>query len=188
MIGDIVHRFAPAAVGDAPDLKRLAAHYTVEAYVLHMQAFVGRLGQPRPQEGTPEHLARQMEILAACNTWTAAAALNALLWPGDYNAAEAIQDSHDGKGEASADLLDEWMDRHGIDREAVIQAVYAARAGQVTAMTADLDTVPVHVGDDSLSLMCPTCGSYTPERDSGVKLGLLVRDIVGHTCPEAGAR
>ncbi|GGK31908.1 hypothetical protein GCM10010124_25860 [Pilimelia terevasa] len=127
MTAEIVHRFAPAAEGDEPDLKRLAAHYTVEAYALHMQAFVGGSWTPDAIE------ARGMTVRAACNTWTAACALNALLWPDSHDAAELIQDAHDGKGEQIAEWLDDWMDRHGIDREAVIQAVEAQRAEAVTA-------------------------------------------------------
>lgn len=125
---EIVHRFAPAAADDEPDLKRLAAHYTVEAYVLHMQAFVGRSGEEWPPAGSTERQLRRVEMRAALNTWTAATALNSLLWPDDYDAAELIQAAHDGDGEASHDVLDEWMDRHGIDREAVIQAAEAHRA------------------------------------------------------------
>lgn len=118
---EIVQKFAPAAADEEPNLKRLAAHYTVEAYVLHMEAFVG-------VRWTPDAIkARQMTVRAACNAWTAAAALNALLWPDDYDAAELIQNAHDGDGEASSDVLDEWMDRHGIDRQAVIDAVEASR-------------------------------------------------------------
>lgn len=124
---EIVQKFAPAAAEDEPNLKRLAAHYTVEAYVLHMEAFVGRSGEEWPPAGSTQRQLRRMEMCAALNTWTAATALNALLWPDDYDAAELIQNAHDGDGEESSDVLDEWMDRHGIDRQAVIDAVEASR-------------------------------------------------------------
>lgn len=141
-VNGIADKFAPCYPADHGDLAKIAAHYTVQAYAAQHLAYFGPLWKSLEPAGYPD--SDRLEwwrtaTLNAANAFAAATALNALLWgdaaithdyaddPTGCPVADTIHAAHDGEGEQCADLLNDWLTRHGIDLDELTKACEATR-------------------------------------------------------------